>query len=208
MSIVAIETCFGSVSVSILDSALKVKTISGIMQNNQSEELLICLERVLEQNNLTKNDITDICVNCGPGSFTGIRVGLSFVEGLSFGLPNLRKHYFSSFAISLGALEYNPKNDICIILKAIGETFYIQFFDQSLKELSQPEYKNLDEILQIIKNKNILLYGNFKNYFSAFQILNDEVAINSHNLMQCFLKHKHLALNHQQPIYLRESIKS
>lgn len=55
-------------------------------QKNQSEELLLEVDRLLAKNRLSKIDLTKIIVVCGPGSYTGLRVGLSTANALAFGL--------------------------------------------------------------------------------------------------------------------------
>lgn len=52
----------------------------------KSQMLLPFIETVLKENNLTLKDITEIEVNTGPGSFTGIRVGVSIAQTLAWSL--------------------------------------------------------------------------------------------------------------------------
>lgn len=50
----------------------------------RSEAALPVIEKLLKKNNLTINEIDEIKVNRGPGSFTGLRVGVSMANALSF----------------------------------------------------------------------------------------------------------------------------
>ena len=52
----------------------------------QSETLLLAIDRLLKRNKLTLKDLTGIVVNSGPGSYTGLRVGIATANTLSFGL--------------------------------------------------------------------------------------------------------------------------
>lgn len=51
-----------------------------------SQVLLPLIERILKKNNLEFKDLTDIEVETGPGSFTGLRVGVSVANALGFSL--------------------------------------------------------------------------------------------------------------------------
>lgn len=55
-------------------------------QKNQSEELLTEIDNILLKNNLNKSELFGIIVNQGPGSYTGLRVGLSTANAIAFSL--------------------------------------------------------------------------------------------------------------------------
>jgi tRNA threonylcarbamoyladenosine biosynthesis protein TsaB len=55
-------------------------------QRNQSEELLLKINSILLKNNFDKSKLKGIIVNTGPGSYTGLRVGLSTANTLAFSL--------------------------------------------------------------------------------------------------------------------------
>src|SRR5438270_306587 len=68
---------------------LKVKGRTWNMQEQQkfgSQALLSLIIKVLEQAKLELGDLTQIEVNTGPGSFTGIKVGVACANALSFSL--------------------------------------------------------------------------------------------------------------------------
>lgn len=54
--------------------------------NRHSESLVTALDGLLGQSRQTKNDLESVAVVSGPGSFTGLRVGLAFAKGLALGL--------------------------------------------------------------------------------------------------------------------------
>lgn len=52
----------------------------------RSQIALILIDKILQKNSLTPQDIDEIDVNSGPGSFTGTRVGVAIANALGFGL--------------------------------------------------------------------------------------------------------------------------
>ena len=62
--------------------------ISKIVENETiqrgSQVVLPTIEKMLEKNNLTIDDVTEIQVHTGPGSFTGLRVGIAIAQALGF----------------------------------------------------------------------------------------------------------------------------
>ncbi len=53
---------------------------------DKSQQVLILIDELLKKHRQTLNDLTEIEVNVGPGSFTGLRVGLSVANTLGWAL--------------------------------------------------------------------------------------------------------------------------
>ena len=54
------------------------------LDKQKSQALLPLIEKILEEKKIKLHDLTEIQVNPGPGSFTGIRVGLTIANTLAF----------------------------------------------------------------------------------------------------------------------------
>jgi len=85
LKILAIETTQEACSV-----ALKVGDTLFEHTNTSPREharlLLPTLHQLLQEAELTVPDLQVLALSCGPGSFTGVRIGAAFIQGLSFGL--------------------------------------------------------------------------------------------------------------------------
>lgn len=62
------------------------KTYKKIAKNVQSQNVLKVINQLLEEKKFKLSDIKEIEVNTGPGSFTGLRVGVSVANALGFAL--------------------------------------------------------------------------------------------------------------------------
>jgi tRNA threonylcarbamoyladenosine biosynthesis protein TsaB len=77
-----------------IDTSNKEKTIIAINQKRytitgaggSSQKLLSSIDKILKRNHLTPKDIKEIKVNTGPGSFTGIRVGVAVANAFGYAL--------------------------------------------------------------------------------------------------------------------------
>jgi tRNA threonylcarbamoyladenosine biosynthesis protein TsaB len=49
-----------------------------------SQQVLILIEEILKKNKKTLQDLTEVKVNLGPGSFTGLRIGMAVANTLGF----------------------------------------------------------------------------------------------------------------------------
>lgn len=84
MTTLLIDTA-GSDEVSVV---LQVKDKEYVLREKvgrkKAQEVLPMIDRLLQENSLTLDDITGISVNAGPGSYTGLRVGISIANALGF----------------------------------------------------------------------------------------------------------------------------
>ena len=87
--VLAIEAAIRGGSVSLLDGETEILSWHGVTLVSRAEDLLVNISGILEQSGFDKSQIDMIAVSNGPGSFTGIRIGLATALGLknSLGIP-------------------------------------------------------------------------------------------------------------------------
>ena len=84
MKILGIDTSAKTSSVGICDDDKIVDELFLDKGLTHSETILPMIDEILTRNGLTLDDIDALAVNNGPGSFTGIRIGVAVVKGLAF----------------------------------------------------------------------------------------------------------------------------
>lgn len=85
MKILAIDSTANTSTVAVLDDTRLLSVYTVNIKNTHSETLLPMVKSVLETLRLTVDDIDAFAVSEGPGSFTGVRIGVATVKGLAFG---------------------------------------------------------------------------------------------------------------------------
>tara|TARA_B100001027_G_scaffold216282_1_gene192186 strand:+ start:5910 stop:6569 length:660 start_codon:yes stop_codon:yes gene_type:complete len=142
-----------------------------------SELLTSSIQKILIQNNLSVNDLSAISVGIGPGSFTGLRIGLSVVKGLCYP-HNIKLIGLSSLKIIANSLLDKNKNIISLI-KDKGEHFYMSVFNSDLKEIIQPKVQQIDSdsIKSILDKKSIIVVNSDDAYEYISKIIKREVDI-------------------------------
>jgi len=84
MRILAVDTATESCSVAIVDSGNPVVELTHSHGLTHTRRLMPMIDRVLDDCGLSIDDMEGLAVTLGPGSFTGLRIGLSTVKGLAF----------------------------------------------------------------------------------------------------------------------------
>ena len=126
MKILSIDTSSKICGVAVLEDEKILKQIS---QNNgltHSETLMPIIKNTLSDLNITLNEIDLIVCDIGPGSFTGIRIGVATAKAFSDSL-NIKEIGISS----LEALAYNvkPNGVICSLIDAKNDNVYVGVFE-------------------------------------------------------------------------------
>ena len=111
---------------------------------NHSEIILPLVDSVLKRAGIGLPDVAGIAVSVGPGSFTGIRIGLSTVKGLAYGTE------IPAFGIStlqaIAARVTNFEGVVCSLLDARKKEAYSALFR---KDANRCERLSEDEIVPI-----------------------------------------------------------
>ena len=97
MRVLALDTCLAACSVAVLDGERIAASACEPMERGHQERLAPLVREVMEQAGLAFADLDRIAVTLGPGSFTGLRVGLAFAKGMGLALGRP--------VIGLGCLE-------------------------------------------------------------------------------------------------------
>jgi len=97
----------------------------------QAEKLLVMIEAALKETNMDYSDIDYLCVTVGPGSFTGIRIGLATAQGIIYA-SNIKGIGITNFAAAFYRLKMQVKlfDSAIILLNAYRNQLYVQQFFQ------------------------------------------------------------------------------
>ncbi|KRA66815.1 tRNA threonylcarbamoyladenosine biosynthesis protein TsaB [Caulobacter sp. Root656] len=124
--ILALDTCLGACSVAILDGDTVLAARSEPMTRGHQERIAVLAREVAAEAGVKFADLTRIAVTVGPGSFTGLRVGLSFAKGLATALaiPCVGVNTLEALAASANATGL-----MAGVLDAKMGQVYLQVFD-------------------------------------------------------------------------------
>ena len=142
MKILGIETSVKQSSAAIVVENDSYEVFSDI-KKDAAKSLPFIVENVLNKAQSSFNDIDGIAISMGPGSFTGLRVGLSYVKGLSLAL-DIPIVPISTFESMINIVKPNPGKIIQTIIHSHGNALYIAQY------ISKDKLYVLDSVPKII----------------------------------------------------------
>ena len=83
--ILSIETSTPLCSVALHRAGVLVGTRESIEEGAHAKQLTLLIEALMSSAEITGHDLDAIAISLGPGSYTGLRIGLSTAKGLCFG---------------------------------------------------------------------------------------------------------------------------
>ncbi len=145
--ILQIETATAvcSVALSINGETISVKEEQG--QNLHAANLTLFIDEVIKAAGLSYSELDAIAVSKGPGSYTGLRIGVSTAKGLCYALDKPLIAVETLEMMAAGFLAENPAYSglICPMIDARRMEVYTSVFASSLNVLLPTEAKIIDE---------------------------------------------------------------
>jgi len=175
MLLLGIDTSGKTASAAIYDSTKEVflAQTSIYTKMTHSQVILPLCRELLEKTQLTLKDISEIAVASGPGSYTGLRIGISAVKALCFGL-DIKCHGVSTLtAMAYSNIGY--RGNICVIMAARGDLVYSAVFKSdgySIDVISEEKIISHAELAENLAfmGEDVLLCGDgCGEFFSKFQ---------------------------------------
>lgn len=220
MKILAIETSSKVCAVALLenDKLIQEKILED--ENTHSVKLMPLVDELLRETKTNIQDIDLFACDKGPGSFTGIRIGIATVKAFA-DVTNKRVMGITS----LEALAYNVEQEgiICSLIDARNENVYCGFFQKvnhKITQVNELEFNNINNVLNFANSleKPITFVGNSSEVYkdviksklkekATFVDREEDNKLNARNIALAAFKKKEEAAdtNSLRPTYLRKS---
>lgn len=184
------------VIVALLSGGKLIDSIIEENDNHLSEKFLPMIERIIAKNQLQIDNIDSIYVINGPGSFTGVRVGVTTAKVMAWGL---KKRIIPISELALLATTMTNKKYIVPYIDARRNAVYAGIYDKNLNSVMADAYISIDDLMKKIdhiKDVEFVSYYNTIEHTIEQNIdiekivqkhYNDE-GINPHQVVPNYLK--------------------
>lgn len=137
------------------------------MERGQAEALVPLVEDVMREAGMSYDELDMIAATVGPGTFTGLRVGLSAAKamGLALGIPVAG---ITTLDVIARQFYEEHKSACAVLIETKREDFYFQMFGADGKAISKAEAISGAEAAKRIAGKDLVLAGDAVGRFSPF----------------------------------------
>ena len=177
INILGIESSSKQCSIAI-NTDKGIHESSSVINNDSVTSLPIMAEEMINKLSLTFKRLDGIAVSMGPGSFTGLRIGLSYAKGLALSL-NIPIIPISTFDLMLlPKVKYLKGDLITVIIHSHGSTVYqLKYIlkNNSYVSAEDPSSISIEELSS--KNYGMILYHGPEHLIDSINTLSSSVTL-------------------------------
>jgi tRNA threonylcarbamoyladenosine biosynthesis protein TsaB len=164
--ILQIETATTSCSVALAIDG-KVLAFKQVNERNiHAEVITLFIDELINTAGITYNDLDAIAVSCGPGSYTGLRIGVSTAKGLCFALnkPLIAIETLEAMAYAIigeKIIEVDKNTLLCPMIDARRMEVYCTLFNSEGLKVRPTAADIIDEhsFSEFLSERQILFFG-------------------------------------------------
>ena len=166
--ILHIDTAVQTASVCLSKNEKSIGVKMNSSQNDHAAWLQPAIVSLLREHDVPMKNLAAIAVSAGPGSYTGLRVGMATAKGLCYALqlPLITLSTLKMMAVS--ALKENA-NFFCPMIDARRMEVFTAVFDHSLEEIEAPRNQILSDtsFQNLFVQGEVVFFGNGSNKFKT-----------------------------------------
>jgi tRNA threonylcarbamoyladenosine biosynthesis protein TsaB len=170
MIILSVDTATDQAIVSLSKEGNVIGTLENSAQKDHAAWIQMAINTLLQKHGYTMQQLQAIAVTAGPGSYTGLRVGMATAKGLCFALqiPLITINTLQVMANAAidqylsKASEMPPPLCFCPMIDARRMEVFTAVYDEALQEIVAPKAMILDELsfIEELNNRSLICFGN------------------------------------------------
>lgn len=164
--ILQIETATSSCSVALAKGGVILTSKEANGRNLHAEMLTLFIEEIIAGAGISYADIDAVAVSCGPGSYTGLRIGVSTAKGLCYALdkPLIAVETLESMTggvIAMDEYKHQPDLLLCPMIDARRMEVYTALFSTKGERIAPTSASIIDEnsFYDLLSGRQILFFG-------------------------------------------------
>ncbi len=213
--ILNIDSAIETASVCLAKNAEVLSIARNEKQKDHAAWLHIAIKEIFETHNLELNEVDALAVTEGPGSYTGLRIGMSTAKGICYALRKPLITLNTLLTMANAGNSHETKIDfLCPMIDARRMEVFTAIYSKNLNVIKEPAAMILNEnsFAEELAENSILFFGNGSNKFQALQrnshaffvdVKTDATSMISLSENKWFKK-EFSDLAYAEPLYLKE----
>jgi|TARA_B100000902_G_scaffold324837_1_gene319193 tRNA threonylcarbamoyladenosine biosynthesis protein TsaB len=168
IKILCIDTTSEFCSISLFENDTLIENSNSKIERSHSKLIIKLIDEIFKNNKLKAKELDAFSISKGPGSYTGLRIGLSSVKGFCYALDKPLIAVNTLKVLAKSALEYIDDKDsiLCPMIDARRMEVYTKIFNYQLNELSKDQALILEkDSFKNYKENNVYFFGDGSNKF-------------------------------------------
>jgi tRNA threonylcarbamoyladenosine biosynthesis protein TsaB len=208
-----IETSGESASIALSEDSKLLQLTGNDRQKDHASWLHTAIKRMLESEGVLLPQLDAVAVSIGPGSYTGLRVGLSAAKGICFAM-NIPLITIGTLEIIASASNKTEADLYIPLIDARRMEVFTAVYDKSLKQLMQPSAMIIDQnsFATLLEGSMVCFCGNgqkkLHNIISHPQAIFDEPLADAREMVPIthkrFIEREFSNLAYTEPLYVKE----
>src|SRR5882724_1473384 len=161
MRVLAIDCALDACAAAVLDSSAGavVASQTRVMVRGHAEALMPLIARVMDEAAIEFRELDRIAVTVGPGSFTGLRVGISAARGIALAAAKPAVGLTTLAAYAAPHIAHDDKTSIAVAIDARHQHVYLQIFGPGGRTLIAPRIASIADAVRAAANGPVRIVG-------------------------------------------------
>jgi len=182
-------------------------------QKDHASWLHLAIKEIFEKNNLELRLVDAVSVTGGPGSYTGLRIGMATAKGICFAL-NKPLISLNTLLVMAKAAKNESTDLLCPMIDARRMEVFTAIYTKELEIVKDPAAITLNEnsFAEYLSNNSICFFGNGSKKFKAIEKSSkaffSDIKTDASSMIslseKCFSEKKFADLAYAEPLYLKE----
>ena len=188
--ILCIDTTSEFCSISLFENKILIENSNSKIERSHSKLIIKLIDDILTNNKLKAKELDAFSISKGPGSYTGLRIGLSSIKGFCYALDKPLIALNTLKVLAESALEYIEDKDsiLCPMIDARRMEVYTKTFNYKLNELTKDQALILEkDSFENYKDKNVYFFGDGSYKFKEIVNKKNFIFLNNVNTNSKFM---------------------
>jgi len=193
-----IDTSMANVSISIIKDGIIQSIVQKDVPNEHSKYATSYVKKVIDDAGIDANDIDNIFVVNGPGSFTGVRIGVTIAKTYGY---LINKEIVPVSSLKSLALSSNAEDVVMSVIAANRNNYYVGIYDKDYNEIIEEQFVSRDKLLELINEYNPFIVSNDFNVVGIHKL--NKVNLDVVSIVDYYIDKKKVNYHALVPNYLK-----
>ncbi|MBR4838111.1 MAG: tRNA (adenosine(37)-N6)-threonylcarbamoyltransferase complex dimerization subunit type 1 TsaB [Bacteroidales bacterium] len=178
--ILCLETATPSCSVALVHNGEVLACEEDPKGQNHSEKITLFIDAVMKKAGISYNQLEAVAVSMGPGSYTGLRIGVSTAKGICYAVSKPLIAVETLHAMAYGMVDTFPETSLRIpMIDARRMEVYAAIFDENLNKIKDTEAVIVDEnsFSDLKKDHQLYLFGDGADKFAELFEKDEKITV-------------------------------